>query len=185
MRCFVAVELEQAARDALTRLLRACRADGRDVTWTAPDKLHVTLRFLGEVEDAHLPAVCEIVQRVSASHSPFSIALTALGAFPSTSRPRVLWCGVSDPTRGCAAWAREAEPHFQSLGFAPETRDYHPHVTLGRARSPQGSSTLRRLLETPPEVEPWESFVEEIVLFSSDMDRRGLVYTPLLRVPLS
>lgn len=191
MRCFVAVELGPAARKALAERVEAerSRARGRqggarDIGWSNTGQLHVTLKFLGEVDDALVPEVCAVVSEVSRAIAPFSLALAGFGAFPAPRSPRVLWCGMEDPSGACAAWLRAAEPRFEALGFDPERRLFRPHVTLARSRSPSGTALLTALLSKWPPPAPCETLVEEIVLFQSVLGRGGAVHTPLLRAGL-
>ena len=178
MRCFVAVELEHALRRPLTRLLREQLPRTRDVRWCTEQQLHVTLKFLGEVSDSQLSAVCDAVTAAADFVEPFSLRLTGLGCFPSPRNPRVLWCGVEDQARGCARWVDLADPLFEDLGFPRETRQFHAHITLGRSKSPAGSDVMRRVLEDVPSPATPAMTVEEVVLFESRLAPGGAQYTP-------
>jgi 2'-5' RNA ligase len=184
MRCFVAVELEPALRRPLTRLLREQLPRTREVRWCTEQQLHVTLKFLGEVPDGQLSAVCDAVTAAAEAVEPFSLRLTGLGCFPSPRSPRVLWCGVEDPAGGCARWVDLADPLFEDLGFARETRKFHPHITLGRSKSPAGSDVMRRVLEEVPAPATPAMTVEEVVLFESRLAPGGAQYTPRLKARL-
>jgi len=184
MRCFVAVELEPALRRPLTRLLREQLPRTREVRWCTEQQLHVTLKFLGEVSDGQLSAVCDAVTAAADSVEPFSLHLTGLGCFPSPRSPRVLWCGVEDPAGGCARWVDLADPLFEDLGFSRETRKFHPHITLGRSKSPAGSDVMRRVLEEVPAPATPTMTVEEVVLFESRLTPGGAQYTPRFKARL-
>jgi len=183
MRCFVAVELSPALREPLLRLLRDLPRLS-EVRWCTEDQLHVTLKFLGEVADVQLPAVSEVLKSAAVAVEPFSIQLGGLGGFPSPRSPRVVWCGLADPTRGCARWVERADPRLGELGFPREERAFTPHITLGRSKSRGGSAALGRVLEgamTPPAV---EMQVTDVVLFESRLGPQGAQYYPLMKVPL-
>ncbi|MEP0847881.1 MAG: RNA 2',3'-cyclic phosphodiesterase [Phycisphaerae bacterium] len=183
MRCFVAIELDLGAREALASLVRNAPRS-RDVRWCSPEQLHVTLKFLGDVDDALLPGVCDAVVNAAARVEPFTVALGEIGAFPNARSPRVLWCGLSDPSGGCAAWLRAADPAMEALGFEPERRALHPHITLARSRAGPGNAFLARMLAELPFPPARETSVEAVVLFQSTLDPRGVRYTPMLRAPL-
>jgi 2'-5' RNA ligase len=183
MRCFVAIELGDAARRAVEKLLAQLHAR-RGVRWCTPEQLHVTLKFLGEVPDARLPAVVQALRGAAAGCAPFALELRGLGCFPSPARPRVFWAGINDPAGGCAGWVRAADPLLAAaVGTAPESRPYTPHVTLGRVRDDAGPET-RAALEgvAAPAGCPWN--VREVVLFESVLSPRGARYTAAARVEL-
>ena len=183
MRCFVAVELPDHVLRPLQALLAAAPR-GPDVRWCTPDQLHVTLKFLGEVEDDRLPRVQQTVADAAQQVAPFVLRLNALGAFPSPRSPRVLWCGMDDPAGGCARWVSIADPLFESLGFEREQRAFTPHVTLARSRSPRGARLLRGALERLKPPEPIEMPVTHMTLFESRLSPHGAQYTPVHRAPL-
>jgi 2'-5' RNA ligase len=184
MRCFVAAELDAALRAPLVRLLRQDLPRTRAVRWCTEQQLHVTLKFLGEVRDGQLPAVCDAVTAAAQSIQPFQLRLSGLGCFPSARNPRVLWCGVEDATDGCARWLEQADPLFEALGFPRETRAFHPHVTLGRSRGPDGAEVMRRALSELAAPSTGNMTVEQVVLFESQLSPQGARYTPRLKAPL-
>jgi len=178
------MEISATARHALARLLREELPRTRDVRWCTVQQLHVTLKFLGELSERQLPGVCEALESAAAFVKPFEIRIADLGVFPSSRNPRVFWCGVDDPSQGCARWLDLADPLLAEHGFPRENRAFHPHVTLGRAKNPAGRKLLKRLLEhvPPPATPPFT--VEEVVLFESRLAPTGAVYTPLFKAPL-
>lgn len=185
MRCFAAIELDPAVRAPLIKLVRELLPRDREVRWCTEGQLHVTLKFLGEVQDGQIAAVCKAVEAASRMVSPFEIRVVGLGAFPAPHNPRVMWVGVEDPQQGCERWVAEADPFFEKLGFPPEQRAYRPHLTLGRSKGPGGGRLMRRLLdELKPPTGPAMT-VREVVLFESRLAPTGAVYTPRFRARLS
>jgi RNA 2',3'-cyclic 3'-phosphodiesterase len=183
MRSFVAVDLAPELRRPLVRLLGELPRC-RDVRWCTQDQLHVTLKFLGEVDQARLKQVCDIVAQTSREIPPFQIRLTELGGFPSSRSPRVLWCGIDDPAGSCARWVSLADPKFVALGFEAETRAFTPHITLGRSKSPEGAAAMREVLERAAELPAIEMTVGEIVLFESRLSPAGARYIRVQTSPL-
>ena len=137
------------------------------------------MKFLGQVADEQLPAVCDAVQAASSEIAPFSVRCAGLGCFPAPLNPRVLWCGLEDPAEGCARWVAAAEPRLADLGFKPEARAYTPHVTLARSKSRAGNSILRRILEDTAAPRCEELVVRQVVLFESRLDRSGACYVSM------
>ncbi len=184
MRCFVAVELERDLRGPLARLVREQLPRTRDVRWCTEQQLHVTLKFLGEVSDNHLSAVCDAIAAAAEFIEPFPLCLTGLGCFPSPRNPRVLWCGVEDETGGCARWLELADPLFEDLGFPRETRRFHPHITLGRSKNTAGGDVMCRVLDEVTAPATPMMTVEEVVLFESRLAPGGARYTPRFKARL-
>jgi len=178
MRCFVAVELDPALRSPLARMLREQLPRTRDVRWVSERQLHVTLKFLGDVNDGQLPGICDAVAAAAARLTPFPLRLGELGCFPNPRSARVLWCGVEDADGGCAAWLQHADPALAQLGFPPENRAFHPHITLGRSRNAAGTGVIRRVLEEVSAPAPREMTVTRVVLFESRLGPGGAQYTP-------
>ncbi len=184
MRLFVAIELSGALHRPLERYLAQLSGFSRDLRFCKPEQLHLTLKFLGELDEARLGRVEKVMRRASEGVGPFEIALTGLGAFPPRGLPRVLWCGIDDPSGGCGAWVERAEAGFAKLGVPREKRAYHPHITLARSRSPAGGEAIRRLLESPPDFGAPRMRVERVTLFESRLRPSGAQYSVLRQVAL-
>ena len=96
IRTFVAVEMDVAIRKAAAGLIEKFRAAGAGVGWVAPENMHLTLKFLGDVGVEDIPNVCEAVREAAAGAAPFTLQVSGAGAFPNLSRPRVIWLGASE-----------------------------------------------------------------------------------------
>lgn len=166
------------------RLLQGMpRATG--VRWCNDRQLHITLKFLGDVSDTQLPDVCKVVEDACAQVAPFNIRVRGLGVFPAPQNPRVLWCGVEDPTASCRRWVELADPGFTALRFKREARAFTPHITLGRSRSTPGAQVLRRVLDETKAPETAEMEVHQVLVFESHLRPGGAHYEPLATVPLT
>lgn len=183
MRCFVAIELAAALRAPLVQLLRGLPRS-REVRWCTEDQLHVTLKFLGEVEEGRIPKVCAALAAAGAQVEPFAVRLDGLGAFPTPRNPRVFWGGIADPAGGCARLVQLMDPPLEQLGFPREARAFTPHVTLGRSKSPAGNAVVRQALETARPPATAEMTVEQITLFQSILRPEGAQYVLVASVPL-
>ena len=180
MRAFIAVTLPEDVRAAIAADAAALRDAIPGVGWTKAESLHVTLKFLGSVDDP-VPLWRAVVERL-AGRPAGSVAARGLGAFPSPRRASVLWAGIDDPAGALAALAEETEAVAERFGFEREKRSYTPHVTIGRARrgpvdasAPIAAAAGRRFGVVP---------VDGVVLFESRPGPAGSQYIERGRVPL-
>jgi len=185
MRCFVAIELPEAVQRRLARLQQALGWAGSGVKWVRAEQIHLTLKFLGEVPDGQVPAVCEAVQAVAARHGSMTLAVSGVGCFPQRGAARVVWVGIMNPPEALIACQQELERALEELGFAAETRPFHPHLTLGRVKNVQTGYELRRRIESHGTFEAGTFPADELIVFESVLQRTGPVYTPLARCALS
>lgn len=186
MRAFIAIDLPDELRRDVGELL--ARLPGcRDTRWCTAAQLHITLKFLGQIADDAAPQVPQIMRAaaLTAGVQPFELTVGGLGAFPTSSNPRVVWLGVEDAGGGCARWVAAADPLLGRLGIAPEQRPFHPHLTLGRGKSPLAARDLRAALPSIVAPPPRAWTVRELVLFESRLSPGGAVYTPVQRVSLA
>jgi 2'-5' RNA ligase len=184
VRAFVALELPADVRAGVTRAQAALRAaaESADVRWTEPAGFHVTLKFLGAVDDARVPTITDALAGAAATLAPFACATAALGAFPTPHRPRVVWIGVSGDDVARLATAVDAA--LAPLGSVAEARPFHAHVTLGRVRSPRGGARLGRGVADVDGGPPRRWVADAMVLFRSLTRPTGAVYEPVARLPL-
>jgi len=180
IRAFVAVELSRATRDAaagLVRILRG-RPGGDGVRWVRAEGLHVTLRFLGDIDPERVAMLAWHVGRETAGLEPFALSLGELRAFPSARRPRVVALTL-EPAEALAELAAAVERGVVAAGFPAEARPFRGHITLGRLREARFPDA-HDLPRPPPAPTP----VREVVLFQSRLGPGGSSYTPLERLAL-
>ncbi len=184
IRTFIAVELSKPIRDRVVALQEELARAGTEVKWTEPENLHVTLIFLGEVEDREVPAVCRIASEGVAGIAPFPVSVERAGCFPNVRRPRVLWVGVGTGTQELVAIHDALEPPLMDLGYRREDRRYTPHITLGRVRSDRPTDRLSQALMARGDWKGGEMTVSEIHVMSSQLTPQGPIYTVLGRAKL-
>jgi len=134
MRAFVAVFPPPGVQRTLMEAARALPTDAFRLT--APERVHLTLKFLGEVSPEDLPRLNSALERMERPGVPFEAATSGFGVFPSARRARILWAGIGDGSGEFESLARAVEAALEPEGFAPENRPFVPHMTLGRARRP-------------------------------------------------
>lgn len=178
LRTFFAVALGDDARREAAALAERLRAEagGDAVRWVRPEAYHVTLRFVGATPAARVPALAVAVREETAGFAPFTLRLGAPGGFPNARRPRILTIEVADePPGALAALAAAVERGTVAAGFAPETRAFRGHVTLGRLRDPRRRPP--RLPAEPCAPSPFP--VTSLALMRSETGTDGSRYTPL------
>lgn len=185
-RLFIATDIAVAVVERLA-LLQAELTErlGEDaaVRWVEAPNIHVTLKFLGDVDEALFPmlgeALCELVRPLF----PFEVRCCRLGAFPDLEQPRILWAGLDDKGAEVMGLLRQMiERDLSELGFTQDDRDYLPHLTLGRIRSLASTSVSELLSFT--DVDFGSSFIKDIVLFESQLHPDGPRYVVRQRFPL-
>ena len=182
LRTFVAVDLGKPLRDRLVALQENLARAGADVKWVEVENLHVTLLFLGEVDERELLPVCRAVSVVCGRHERFTLGVEAVGCFPNPRRPRVVWAGVGDGAPELVALHDALEPPLQELGcYRREERQYTPHVTLGRVKSDGPADALAAALARKAKWHGGEIEVQELLVMSSQLTSRGPEYTILSR----
>jgi 2'-5' RNA ligase len=179
IRAFFAIEPGPDARRAATDLARRLRGDsgGDGVRWVRPEALHVTLRFLGEIEATRAPPLARRASQGLAALRPFALRLGPVELFPSPRRPRVIALGL-EPVAPLLELAEAVERACVAQGFPAEDRPFRAHLTLGRVREQR----LPAVAALAPSAA--EFAVEEAVLFRSELSSAGSRYVPLERVPL-
>jgi len=150
-------------------------------SWSRVENIHLTLKFFGNVEVKRIEKISEAAERVVKQFSTVQISVGGTGVFPRPSRPQVLWIGVSDPSGQLTALQTKFENECAVEGFEKEDRAYRPHLTIARLRKPEGA---RDLADTHLQMQfdPIEVYVEELVLFRSELSPKGARYTPISRV---
>ncbi len=144
MRTFIAIPLSTDNRNFLCEMQKKLRAFGADVRWTAIPSIHLTLKFLGEIQQSALPGLSESLRFAALPEPPFTLRMHGLGAFPDLRNPRVIWCGLDGDLPRLTALQEQVVSACQAAGFPREDRPFHPHLTLGRVR---GKSNLKPLVD--------------------------------------
>ncbi len=187
VRTFICLSLEDQIREALKQWQIQLRAEYGDVfRWVAPDHMHVTLSFLGDVEVEQVSAVSDSVRRAVTDLSAFRMGLSSAGAFPHPGRPRVLWAGVG---AGRAIVERLQGVVTTSLheehGFEPDRRKFHPHVTVARASRRGLPPDMQKALAETCSREWGAQWVERVDVMKSELRPGGPIYTVMASLPLA
>jgi len=179
MRLFFAVPLSGEVRAIAHEAIERIPLDDPPWRWIPPRNYHITLKFLGEVEEPQLSPLVDAASRAAGAFSPFELSFGRFGAFPSISRPRVLFYAADLGSDELASLAGRVEEELISLGFERERRRFRAHLTLARVRN-RLSPEVQRILETVPDL-PGAALqrIERFVLMQSTLSRSGAHYDEL------
>ncbi|MBM3788814.1 MAG: RNA 2',3'-cyclic phosphodiesterase [Acidobacteria bacterium] len=183
MRTFIAIPLPQDCRRLLEKLQSSLRETGAEVRWTAVASIHLTLKFLGEMDAARLEPTALALLEACGSHQAFPLSLGGLGAFPGASNPRVVWCGVRGEIERLSRLQADVEDACARLGFPREARPYHPHLTLGRVKGRRNLHSLTECITIGSNLESGFT-ADRCHLYRSSLTPRGAIYEVLKTVQL-
>lgn len=141
MRLFVALDLPEAVRTGLVELMSELKPAARDARWVRPEGMHITLKFIGNIDGEQLPEFRTALAPIR-SGAPVEMQYRGIGFFPDARRPRVLWCGV-EASPNLAELAAAIGSAVEPLGVAPESRAFVPHLTLARLDASNPENLLR------------------------------------------
>lgn len=185
-RVFCAVALPDALKELVSQhiaLLRQAIPDVR-ASWDRPEKLHITLKFLGDIERSRVPSLSHAAESAAQTVKPFELSIEGAGAFPTHGPPRVLWLGICDSSGGLAHLHKQLEEECARENFKREQRPFHPHLTIARLRSPGGARRLAALHQETG-FNPQTFNVRELLVIRSELGPSGSRYTEISKHKLS
>ena len=181
-RSFIAIELPAHVRARIAKHINQLQRNCPEAraSWTREENLHLTLKFLGNVPVAEIPKLSQAAADSAQAVSPFRFVIGGCGTFPQHGQPKVLWIGVTDASNQLQRLHQEVEKNCQQIGFSPETRTFHPHLTIARLRSANRARELAQLHQTA-DFAPVSVEVQELLLMRSELSSHGSRYTALAR----
>ena len=181
MRTFIAVELSSDLKQYLGDIARQLRRSDVTAGWVKPDNLHLTLKFLGAVDDTLMHQLAENINRLARHQGAFTANLNGFGFFPSSKQPRILYAAIKEPLP-FKQLVQQCDRLLEPLGFAPE-QHFHPHITLARIKNNNNLIKLRQLMADIPLRQTFT--VSAVSLFNSILYSDGVRYQVLQRGLLS
>ena len=185
IRAFIAVNLDRQIQNELMQIQRELKDKIKEMRWIKGELLHVTIKFLGEVEINSVTAITEKLQQVGDNISPFTLSFSGAGAFPALSRPKVVWVGVAEGKDPLADLARKVDRALTELNpkWYDQNFNFIPHVTIGRSiKNRKDSLTANDLSETLcciSTMKVTSFYLMESILFPS-----GAIYKPIKKILL-
>jgi 2'-5' RNA ligase len=184
MRAFIAVTLPPEVRRLLDELQKKLQnaVPGAPVKWVETENLHLTLAFLGDIDEARAPEILAAMQRARAGTRPFSVTVTGLGVFPNPRRPRIVWAGLGGGIAALGNLQRTLAAELEQLGFSKDDKPFRPHLTLGRVRDSASAVEAGALGGAVTGLAPGreQAFrVAELHLIRSRLTPAGPIYTEI------
>ena len=183
IRTFIAIKISNSIRERIGEFQSRLRQIRGNVKWVRPKSIHITLKFLGDVEEGRIEQISQLVEKAADGVGSFTISVGGVGAFPNERHPRVLWIGVDEGSDILSDLASRIDMALSQLGFEKEKRKYSAHLTIGRVRSPKGiESTIKTMISEGFQQESFE--VDEIDVMKSQLHPTGEEYTVLHQIKL-
>jgi len=182
MRCFLAVDIPEHIKKSILKATQNLRKDLIGIKWVEPHNLHITIKFLGEVEDKNALALAETLEKRLLNSGTFVLKLKNFGFFPDLKRPRVFWVGVEDRGENLKKLWKEIENIVPKYGISRDNRTFTPHLTLARIKKPikiekSGLESLKNF-ETP------EFKIDTLIFYKSVLTSKGPIYTKIKEIKL-
>ena len=180
MRLFIAISLNSEIQRELSNLQKSL-VSSKGIRWVKPQNIHLTLNFLGEVDEQRISLIKEAIQRATRGVSPFSLSFGGLGAFPNLKAPRVIWVGLKSE-KEVVSLQQRLEKELSRIGFSPEKRKFQPHLTLGRVKFLENKKEfIKRMQELEQASLSSKLRVDKIELIESKLTPQGPIYSLLYK----
>lgn len=181
MRVFIAIDVTDDLRKGLTGIQEVLKKKGLKARWMVPENIHLTLKFLGEIDREQLKALEENVEEIVFKRESFKLTLAGLGVFPGIKRVRVLWIGVKSEKDKLHQLWKDMEKRLAGAGFPEEDRGFSAHLTLARFRNQEKSTLLRQVIEEYKDYELGDMQVDCLNIYQSHLTPQGPVYKRIAR----
>lgn len=184
IRAFIAIEIDPQVKENLTRIIHQFKKVSSKVKWVKPTAMHLTLKFLGYIEQTKGDQVARIMDKVAEKYPPFDLFCSGIGTFPlKTRKPKIIWAGIKDSSSLKDIYM-DIEREVEKIGFSRENRSFHPHLTLGRVKKKSEVQNLLPELEKTQNMDFGKSKINRLTLFKSTLTPKGAVYDILHESPL-
>jgi 2'-5' RNA ligase len=184
IRSFIAIELTAEVRSVLDNVQQGLKTLGLKAKWVRPASIHLTLKFLGNIEPATIEDIGKAMAEAAGDCAPFTLTVGGIGFFPGIKRARVVWAGLGGATGALLNLQRNLADRLETLGIAQEKRPFKAHLTLGRLRQTVNPHILGRAMAEYADLGNLEFSADRIILFRSDLKPTGAVYSHLKQTAL-
>ncbi len=179
IRTFIAIELPEEIIYTISKVQEEIKSYGLKIRWVRPENIHLTLKFLGDIQEADTEKVARAVSESVTGYHPISIAVKGIGVFPGIKRPRVIWLGISKQLDLLTGLQKTLDEKLEAIGFPKEKRPFRGHLTLGRIKDKIDPKRLNDVLKEFNKFESEHFFADRIILYKSELKPKGAVYTKL------
>lgn len=185
IRAFVALKLPESTVSSIKRMQEDLKPYRFPVRWVRPENIHLTIKFFGEITESDIKNIGAVINNCAGNYAPLSLSAKGVGVFPSITRPRIIWAGISGEASLLFALRNDLENRFEEIGFKREARPFKVHMTIGRFRERADSGKLVEALRKFQSFESEIFVAGDLYLYKSDLRPEGPLYTELLSVPLT
>ncbi len=179
IRAFIAVDINEDIRREMRELHGILGKTGAKVSWVAPEKMHLTVIFLGDIPLESVSGVCDVMDRVAGEIQPFVVEIAGAGWFGSERSPKVLWADIPGPPKLLADLHGRLSAEIDSMGVPLETRPFRPHLTLGRVRGRRNTGALTSTLMSYKNSVFGRVDIDRLILYKSVLEAQGSRYESL------
>lgn len=179
MRLFISVELPDEIKKNIVKLGKDTKSTDESIKWVSAENLHITLKFLGWVEDKNLDKLIKLTSKAVAGKGSFKAQFAGMGTFPQGKSPRVIWVGTVEGGQELCKIAKNLDETLAQAGFKSEARDFKSHITVGRVKQ-----KLKNKLELTKDQKFGEMIVDRIYIMKSTLTRKGPIYEKFKEVKL-
>jgi 2'-5' RNA ligase len=183
LRSFIAIELPETAKSFLAGLQQDFKNCGADIRWVKPENIHLTLKFLGNIEEKQIDNIIKVIEKACSKYAAFNFRFSGVDVFPRRGSPRVLWVGMNG-NETLTGLQQEIDIGLVKLGFERENRKFVPHLTLGRFKSSRGKVPLLDKIKSYKNNKSGLTDVSSVSLIKSDLSPAGARYTRIAEVSL-
>ena len=182
MRAFIAIDVSDEIKEAIAKVEAHLRYAAADVKWVRPETVHLTIKFLGEINEEKAKEAGRILDKIAGKVRPFELGIKDVGAFPGVTSPRVIWVGLGKGAAESTALAGEVDEALSKIGYEKESRPFSPHLTIGRVKSPKNKEKLKEKIVSAvglnlPATKSCEA--SSVILYQSTLTPQGSIYTKL------
>jgi len=179
IRTFIAIEIPKTVISKIRELQGVIKAYGFKIRWVRAENIHLTLKFLGDIEEIKINEIAEAVSKTAEKHSPISLKAKGIGVFPGIKRPHVLWVGLSGQLEALIKLQQTLDENLIALGFSSEERPFKGHLTMGRIKDRIDVKKLGDALMAFRRFESETFTTGQIILYKSELTPSGAIYTKL------
>ena len=180
IRTFIAIELPEKIIYTISKVQEEIKSYGLKIRWVRPENIHLTLKFLGDIQEADTEKVARAVSESVTGYHPISIAVKGIGVFPGIKRPRVIWLGISKQLDLLTGLQKTLDEKLEAIGFPKEKRPFRGHLTMGRLKDKIDPKRLNDVLKEFNKFESGYFIADRIILYKSELKPKGAVYTKLV-----
>ncbi len=185
MRCFVAIDIDDGLRGRIDKLQREFKKRLKNpagIKWVEPKLIHLTIKFLGEIEDTRADQIAQTLESVCGGHKGFDIEFSTVGSFGRP--PKVIWLGTKKVTAQLEKLAQDIEQAFENLGFEKEQRPFSPHLTIARVKERRPDTQLIEVIGGFGKIDAQSVKADSVCFYKSQLTSAGPVYTLLKKINL-